>query len=101
MTRASAPVERPTVTVVLVEWLPRYGRHSMYFPDAGVLAISCELYEGGQVEATLARFGIEMRDPEPRRPLILHVTCPLCGRSDQPTPGRRPTVNDLGLLRRR
>ncbi len=93
--------EQQDIAVVVAKWLPRYGKDWYFFRDAGVLAVSLDLYESGDLRRALDEAGIEARRLRPDERPVLRVTCPLCGRSDQPIPNRRPTVAELGLLRRR
>ncbi len=89
------------VAVVVARWLPRYGQHWHLFASRGVLAVSEDMFESGELEKIVEAAHVRPRKLRPDERLILQVTCPLCGRNDQPIPGKRPTVDDLGLLRRR
>src|SRR4051795_5859049 len=100
MTAVAIQDQAREVTVVVVDWLPRYGKDWHLFADVGVMAVSRALHDDGVIQA-LEDAGVRPRKPRWDERLILKVTCPLCGRSDQPIPGKRPTVKDLGLLRRR
>lgn len=89
------------VVVVTARWLPRYGKHWYLFADVGVLAVSREMRDSSDLYRVLEEAGIEPTRLKPDDRPILKVTCPLCGRSDQPIPEQRPTVGELGLLRHR
>lgn len=101
MTVVAEGAREEEIAVVVARWLPRYGKEWHLFEDVGVLAVSRELHDSSKVESVLSDAGIQPRRLRPNERPILKVKCPLCGRSDQPIPGKRPTVNDLGLLRPR
>ncbi len=97
---------RQELIIVPVDFLPRGGQHWLLY-DSGALAVSLELWESGHGEQALRGIGVPFRGMRRGERLTLRgavkrVTCPLCGRDDEPAPaGKRPTVNDLGLLRSR
>ncbi len=107
---------QPTLVVLLVDWLPRNGRHWYLLPDVDALALSMEAWERGAVDAVFEEIGIRLRLPHLSERPPARSWCPLCGgpqrspgvpvgpigtrrESSAPATPRRPTVNDLGLLR--
>ncbi len=106
----------PTLVVLLADWLPRNGRHWHLLPDVDALALSMEVWECGAMDALFKEVGIRLRPPRLCERPPARSWCPLCGgpqrwpgvpvgpigtrrESSAPATPRRPTVNDLGLLR--